>query len=72
MASASLATGDISREAAATPSAQRRFWRRLRGERKALLGLAIVVILTVLAVFGPVLAPHDPEADDFDLRSDLN
>jgi peptide/nickel transport system permease protein len=67
MASASLATGDIAREAAATPSAQRRFWRRLRGERKALIGLLIVVILTVLAVIGPALAPHDPEADDFDL-----
>ena len=44
-----------------------RFWRRLRGERKALVGLAVVALLAFLAVFGPALAPYDPDADDFDL-----
>ena len=67
MASASLATSELSAAEATTPSAQRRLWRRLRGERKAVLGLVIVVILAVLAVIGPTIAPHDPEADDFDL-----
>src|SRR5690606_17684399 len=67
MASASLAPGDISRATVESPSTTRRFWRRLRGERKALIGVAIVAILTFLAVFGPVLAPHDPDADDFAL-----
>ncbi len=46
-------------------SGQRRLLRRLRGERKAVLGLAIVVILTIVAIIGPALAPHDPEANDF-------
>ncbi|HEY7036958.1 MAG TPA: ABC transporter permease [Thermomicrobiales bacterium] len=44
-----------------------RFWRRLRRERKALLGLIFVGILAVLAVTGPLIAPYDPLADDYDL-----
>ncbi len=44
-----------------------RFRRRLLGERKAMLGLAVVALLALLAVIGPAIAPHDPEADDFDL-----
>jgi peptide/nickel transport system permease protein len=44
-----------------------RFWRRLRSERKAMVGLAVVAFLAFLAAFGPALAPHDPDADDFDL-----
>lgn len=67
MASASLASNDVSGTTTATQSTQRRFWRRLRGERKATLGIVIVVILTILAVVGPTLAPYDPEADDFEL-----
>lgn len=61
------APGEIATAAPDRPSSQRRFWRRLRGERKALLGLAIVAILAFLAVFGPMLAPYDPDADDFEL-----
>jgi len=67
MASATLTSTDVSRAATTGTSAQRRFWRRLRGERKAILGMVIVAILTVLAIVGPALAPYDPEADDFDL-----
>jgi peptide/nickel transport system permease protein len=67
MTEATLATTAEHRASAA--SGQRRFWRRLRNERKALLGLLIVAILAFLAVFGPMLAPYDPEADDFDLFS---
>jgi peptide/nickel transport system permease protein len=32
-----------------------------------MVGLAFVVALAVLAVVGPAVAPHDPDADDFDL-----
>jgi peptide/nickel transport system permease protein len=42
-----------------------RLVRRLRGERKVLVGLVIIAVLVFLAVFGPVLAPHDPDAADF-------
>ncbi|MEJ7762569.1 MAG: ABC transporter permease [Thermomicrobiales bacterium] len=42
-----------------------RFWRRLRSERKALVGALFVVALIVVAMLGPLIAPHDPDADDF-------
>lgn len=58
---------DIS--AASAPSNQARVWRRLRGDKKVQVGLVILALLTFLAVFGPVLAPHDPSADDFELFS---
>jgi len=44
-----------------------RFWRRLRSERKAMLGLLLIAVLAVLAVVGPAIAPYDPDADDFGL-----
>jgi peptide/nickel transport system permease protein len=44
-----------------------RFWRRLRGERKASIGLIFVVLLAVVAAIGPVIAPYDPLADDYEL-----
>jgi peptide/nickel transport system permease protein len=44
-----------------------RFWRRLRRERKAVIGLVLVTFLAVVAVLGGVIAPYDPDADDFAL-----
>ncbi|MEA2584942.1 MAG: peptide/nickel transport system permease protein [Thermomicrobiales bacterium] len=44
-----------------------RFWRRLSRERKALLGLVFVGLLALVAAIGPVIAPYDPLADDYDL-----
>ncbi len=35
-------------------------WRRLRRNRAALLGAAIVIVLVLAAIFAPLLAPHDP------------
>jgi peptide/nickel transport system permease protein len=40
------------------------FWRALRRNRLAVVGGVIVVILVVLAVFAPVLAPWDPNRPD--------
>jgi peptide/nickel transport system permease protein len=40
----------------------RRAWRRLRRRRGALLGLAVVLIFVVLALFAPWIAPQDPIA----------
>ena len=42
-----------------------RVLRRLRRERKVLVGLAIIGLLAVIAVFGPLLAPYHPDTDDF-------
>lgn len=45
-------------------------WRRLRRDRVAMVGLILVVILALLAIFAPVLAPYDP-VRDIDLRNRL-
>lgn len=42
-----------------------RFWRRLRSEKKALVGAIFVSLLLLIAIVGPFIAPHDPDADDF-------
>jgi peptide/nickel transport system permease protein len=44
-----------------------RFWRRLRRERKVMVGLILIIALAILAVIGRQIAPYDPEADGFGL-----
>ena len=39
-----------------------RAWRRLRRRKGAMLGLAIVALFVVIAVFAPLIAPYDPIA----------
>ena len=41
-----------------------RIWRSLRHSRLALLGLAIVILVVLLSLAAPILAPHDPEFVD--------
>jgi peptide/nickel transport system permease protein len=52
-----------------TPVRVRSTWARLLGrlrhERKVLIGLVILALLAFLAIFGPAIAPHHPDADDF-------
>lgn len=49
----------------ARSSAGHRFWQRLRGERKAFVGLIFVGFITFVAIFGPFIAPYDPDQNDF-------
>jgi peptide/nickel transport system permease protein len=42
-----------------------RLLRRLRGERKAIVGLVIIALLALIAIAGPTLAPYHPDNDDF-------
>ena len=62
---------DIARAPATAPTTARqqssgfRLLRRLRSERKAIAGLIIIAVLALVAIFGPVLAPYHPDADDF-------
>ena len=44
-----------------------RAWRRLRRRKGAMLGLAIVAIFVVVAVFAPLIAPYDPIATSWSL-----
>jgi len=41
-----------------------RSWTRLLQNRLAVMGLVIVAILVVMAVFAPLVAPHDPAQQD--------
>src|ERR671932_313738 len=45
---------------AANRSARRRAWRTLRRARLGLVGMIILLIITLAAIFAPWVAPHDP------------
>ncbi|MCC2627723.1 MAG: transporter permease [Thermomicrobiales bacterium] len=70
-ATEALEAADIARAPATAPITARqqssgfRLLRRLRSERKAIAGLTIIILLALVAIFGPVLAPYHPDADDF-------
>src|SRR5918998_998470 len=39
-------------------------WRRLRRNRMAMVGLVYLGFLTIVAIFAPLLAPHNPVQTD--------
>ena len=43
-------------------------WRRLRRNRLAMIGMGIVLLLIVMAVFAPLIAPYDYEQADYAAR----
>lgn len=55
------ALGSIALEPAQSSPALRA-WRRLLRRRGAMLGLAVVLFFVLMAVFAPLLSPHDPLA----------
>lgn len=46
-------------------------WKRLRKNKMALLGMCIVLVLILLAIFADAVAPYDPAATDFSARLQL-
>jgi dipeptide transport system permease protein len=44
----------------APPGPLRAFWDAFRENRGAVIGLAVVVSIVLIAIFAPLLAPHDP------------
>lgn len=48
-------------------SARRRFLRRLRRQRLATIAIGFMILLILVAIFAPLVAPYDP--DDNDLRA---
>lgn len=43
-------------------------WKRLRRSKTAMLGLVIITLLVLMAVFAPWIAPYDYAAQDFSAR----
>jgi peptide/nickel transport system permease protein len=41
-------------------SQRQRAWRSFRRNKSALVGLILIVLLVLIAIFAPLLAPHDP------------
>ncbi len=37
-------------------------WRRLRKNKAAVIGLIYIILMVLVAIFAPLLAPHDPNA----------
>jgi peptide/nickel transport system permease protein len=63
-----VATSDTGTQAIAPRERQLlRLWRRFRRNRLAVVGLAIVLIMLVTAIFAPLIAPSDPKAQDYGL-----
>jgi oligopeptide transport system permease protein len=44
-------------------------WRRLRKNKAAVVGLFYIGFMVLVAIFGPMLAPYDPNLIPFDARS---
>src|SRR5579864_122278 len=40
------------------------FWYRLRQNKPALLGAIIILVMLFMAIFAPLIAPYDPNAQD--------
>lgn len=41
---------------------RRLMWRKLRGNRSLVIGAVILTLMVLIALFAPILAPHDPYA----------
>ncbi|MHB1776612.1 MAG: dipeptide ABC transporter ATP-binding protein [Acidimicrobiales bacterium] len=54
-------TGDRSDQ---LPERRPGFWRRFVGQRWALAGLGFLLLVVVVAIFAPLVAPHAPDAQD--------
>ena len=51
-----LVAGDV-----AARSPRQLFWRRFRGDRVAMVSAGFIILLILIAIFAPLLAPHSPD-----------
>jgi peptide/nickel transport system permease protein len=58
----------LSFEVAVEPSTEARFRQRLFGAKSLVIGTIILAAIVLIAVFAPLLAPHDPYAQDLTRR----
>jgi peptide/nickel transport system permease protein len=57
----------IPEEAHRAETPARRAWRRLRRRKGAMLGLGLIILLVLMAIFAPLLAPYDPTQQSWSL-----
>ena len=55
-------------ESVMQPDAFTMFSRRVIGHRSFMVAAIIMITLVIVALFAPVLAPHDPLGQDLDRR----
>lgn len=63
-AAASLRDRDAAMVPAPTRSQGRRMWDTFIGNRAAVIGLGLAVVITLLSIFAPLIASQDPLAQD--------
>jgi peptide/nickel transport system permease protein len=63
-----VVTGEAGTQAVAPRERQLpRLWRRFRRNKLAVVGLVIVLIMLLTAIFAPLIAPSDPKAQNYGL-----
>lgn len=64
MAEAVVAGSALDPARALGPSPTARFFKRARGHTSIIVGGGVLLLIVLTAIFAPVLAPHDPAAQD--------
>lgn len=65
---AGLATPDNAADLVITVETPgQRAWRRLRKRKGAMVGLGIIIVLVLMAIFAPLLSPYDPTQQSWSL-----
>lgn len=64
VATAAVAGSALDPARALGPSPTARFFRRARGHTSIIVGGTVLLLIVLTAVFAPLLAPHDPSAQD--------
>jgi len=67
MADATLGTSAALAASETLDSPARRAWRRLVRRKGAVLGLAVIALFVLLAIFAPLIVPYDPIATSWSL-----
>ncbi|MDQ3442762.1 MAG: ABC transporter permease [Chloroflexota bacterium] len=66
----SIGSTSLDAEEHANRDQRAQVWRRFKRYRPAIVGLCFIILLLILAIFAPFIAPYDPEAVDTSLRGD--
>jgi peptide/nickel transport system permease protein len=61
-----MAAGIALTDITEAPREQRRFLRAVRGNRKAVVGTVILLVMVFVALFPGLIAPHDPRASVYE------